>query len=370
MEDGTSYVLVTGGAGYIGSHTVLELLKEGYDIIVVDNLSNAASGSNGLPESLRRVQNIVGGDKKVLFYQVDLLDVDGVRNIFKKHQIRYVIHLAAKKAVGESVEQPLLYYRVNIMGTLNLLHVMEEFKVNNLAFSSSTTVYGDPERLPMDESHPTGRSLTNPYGRSKFTVEMILRDIWESTQHLKRDYPRTWKYDKNQIMDWNMVLLRYFNPIGAHESGQIGEDPCGPPNNLVPYATQVAVGKREELKVFGNDYSTHDGTGVRDYIHVVDLAIGHVAAIKKLEGNCGFKVYNLGTGTGYSVLDVVRGLEKAAGKKIKYSIVGRRGGDVAACYSDPTLAEKELEWKAVRGLDKMCEDHWRWQSQNPNGYAP
>ncbi|XP_038057445.1 UDP-glucose 4-epimerase-like [Patiria miniata] len=351
MADNTSYVLVTGGAGYIGSHTVLELLKEGYSIVVVDNLSNASKGENSLPEPLHRVQKIVGSDKKMIFYEVDLLDKEGLRNIFKKHKIQSVVHLAAKKAVGESVEKPLLYYSVNITGTLNLLNVMKEFKVNNLAFSSSATVYGDPQKLPLDESHPTGEGLTNPYGRSKFTVEMILKDLYDSTK------------------DWNIILLRYFNPIGAHESGRIGEDPCGPPANLVPYAMQVAVGKRDELKVFGDDYDTHDGTGVRDYIHVVDLALGHVAALKKLEENCGLKIYNLGTGQGYSVLDVVKALEKACGKKVKYSIVGRRSGDVAACYSDPSLAEKELGWKSVRDLYKMCEDHWRWQSENPSGYA-
>ncbi|XP_022093638.1 UDP-glucose 4-epimerase-like [Acanthaster planci] len=350
MADGTSYVLVTGGAGYIGSHTVLELLKEGYSIIVLDNLSNAAKGVNSIPESLSRVRNIVGGEIKLVFYEVDMLNVEELRNIFKKHKIQSVIHLAAKKAVGESVEKPLLYYSVNVTGTLNLLNVMKEFKVRNMAFSSSATVYGTPRKLPIDELEPTG-NITNPYGRSKFIVEMILKDLYQSTE------------------DWNIILLRYFNPIGAHESGQIGEDPSGPPNNLMPYATQVAVGKREELKVFGNDYDTPDGTGVRDYIHVVDLAIGHVAAIKKLEENCGLKVYNLGTGTGYSVFDIIKGLEKAAGRKINYSIVGRREGDVASVYADSSLAEKELGWKAVRGLDKMCEDHWRWQSQNPNGYT-
>ncbi|XP_071807693.1 UDP-glucose 4-epimerase-like isoform X2 [Asterias amurensis] len=351
MDDTAKCVLITGGAGYIGSHTVLEMLKEDYNIIVVDNFSNAAKGKNCLPESLHRVQQILGGEKKILVYQIDLLDVEDLRNVFLKHQIESVIHFAALKAVGESVEQPLDYYRVNVGGTLNLLNLMKEFKVKNFVYSSSATVYGTPEKLPLDEDQPIGGSITNPYGRSKFFMEQILIDLCNSSK------------------DWNIVILRYFNPVGAHESGMIGEDPTGTPNNLMPYVAQVAVGKRDELKVFGGDYDTPDGTGVRDYIHVVDLALGHIAALKKLNQECGLKIYNLGSGIGYSVLDIVKALEKASGKEIKYKVVDRRGGDVGACYSDPTKAEKELGWKAVRNMDKICEDQWRWQSNNPNGYS-
>ncbi|XP_025109717.1 UDP-glucose 4-epimerase-like isoform X3 [Pomacea canaliculata] len=334
-------ILVTGGAGYIGSHSVIELIDAGYDIVVIDNLVNASM------ESVRRVEKIVG--KQIPSYNVDLLNKPALEEIFKKHKISAVIHFAGLKAVGESCELPLLYYKTNVGGTTNLLEVMEANGVFNLVFSSSATVYGTPQFLPLTEDHPVG-SCTNPYGKSKYMIEQILQDISSSNKK------------------WNIVILRYFNPVGSHKSGTIGEDPQGIPNNLMPYIAQVAVGRREFLSVYGSDYDTPDGTGVRDYIHVVDLAQGHVAAVRKLDEQCGLKIYNLGTGQGYSVLDMVKAFEKASGKKIAYKLVDRRPGDVASCFSDPALAAKELGWTAKKGLDEMCEDLWRWQSQNPQGF--
>ncbi|HBR01647.1 MAG TPA: UDP-glucose 4-epimerase GalE [Ruminiclostridium sp.] len=333
-------ILVTGGAGYIGSHTCVELLDGGYEVIVIDNLSNASI------KSLERVREITGRD--LSFYQADLLDRCALEAIFEKEKIDSVIHFAGLKAVGESVSKPLEYYWNNIAGTLILCDVMRKHGVQDMVFSSSATVYGNPATVPIREDFPL--SATNPYGRTKLMIEQILRDLYESDQH------------------WNIILLRYFNPIGAHKSGKIGENPSGIPNNLVPYITQVAVGRLECLNVFGNDYDTPDGTGVRDYIHVVDLALGHVKAIEKLKEKPGVLAYNLGTGTGYSVLDLVGSFEKVCGKPIKYAIRGRRPGDIATCYADPSKAEKELGWTAARELHEMCEDSWRWQKNNPNGY--
>ena len=334
-------ILVTGGAGYIGSHTCVELLNEGYEVVVVDNLCNSSE------ESLKRVEQITG--KKVTFYQVDLLDKEGLTEVFKKEQVDSVIHFAGLKAVGESVSKPLEYYHNNITGTLILCDVMREFGCKNIVFSSSATVYGDPAFIPITEECPKGQ-CTNPYGQTKSMLEQVLTDLNVADS------------------EWNVILLRYFNPIGAHKSGLIGEDPKGLPNNLVPYIAQVAVGKLDHLNVFGNDYDTHDGTGVRDYIHVVDLAIGHVRAIEKLKDKEGILIYNLGTGNGYSVLDVVKAYEKASGREVKYVIQPRRPGDIATCYAEATKAFKELNWKAERGIEEMCEDSWRWQSSNPNGY--
>jgi UDP-glucose 4-epimerase len=334
-------ILVTGGAGYIGSHTCVELLQAGYEVVVVDNLCNSSE------KSLDRVEEITG--KSVKFYQCDILDREGLTAIFEKESIESVIHFAGLKAVGESVAKPLEYYWNNVAGTLVLCDVMRQHGCKKIVFSSSATVYGDPHTVPITEDFPL--SVTNPYGRTKLMQEEIFRDFFVSDQ------------------EWNIILLRYFNPIGAHESGRIGENPKGIPNNLMPYITQVAVGKLECLGVFGDDYDTPDGSGVRDYIHVVDLAIGHVRAIEKLEKmSGGVKAINLGTGTGYSVLDMVKAFEKANGLEIPYVIKPRRPGDVATCYADPTLAEKELGWKAERDLVKMCEDSWRWQKNNPNGY--
>lgn len=334
-------ILVTGGAGYIGSHTCLALLNAGYQVIVVDNLLNSKT------ESIKRVEQLTG--KKITFYQTDLLDQTGLEAIFSSEKIDSVIHFAGLKSVGESVRLPLYYHHNNITGTLILLETMKKSGVKNLVFSSSATVYGDPASVPILEHFPL--SATNPYGRTKLFIEEILRDLFVS--------------DKS----WNLTLLRYFNPVGAHESGLIGEDPNGIPNNLLPYISQVAVGKLKELSVFGNDYPTPDGTGVRDYIHVVDLADGHVKAVKKLEENPGLQVYNLGTGIGYSVLDMIKAFEKASGRKIPYRISERRPGDIAACYADSSKANRELGWKAERNLEMMCSDAWRWQSQNPNGYV-
>ena len=336
-------ILVTGGAGYIGSHTCVELLNAGYDVVVADNLSNSCK------EALDRVEEITG--KKVTFYEVDILDREGLCRIFEAEKIESVIHFAGLKAVGESVAKPLEYYHNNITGTLILCDVMRTYGVKNIVFSSSATVYGTPAFIPITEECPKG-VCTNPYGWTKSMLEQILTDLHTADP------------------EWKVILLRYFNPIGAHESGRIGEDPKGIPNNLVPYITQVAVGKLESLGVFGDDYDTHDGTGVRDYIHVVDLAIGHVKAIEKMDKiHDGVLVYNLGTGIGYSVLDIVKGFEKAVGRPIPYVIKPRRPGDIATCYADPSLAEKELGWKAVRDLNKMCEDSWRWQKNNPQGYV-
>lgn len=334
-------ILVTGGAGFIGSHTCVELLNAGRDVVVMDNLYNSSK------KSLDRVEQITG--KKVPFYQTDLLDVKGMEEIFEKEDIEAVIHFAGLKAVGESVKKPWEYYNNNIAGTLNLISVMKKAGVKNIIFSSSATVYGSPAFVPITEECPKG-TCTNPYGWTKWMLEQILTDVW------------------NADREWNVILLRYFNPIGAHKSGLIGENPNGIPNNLMPYITQVAVGKLPELGVFGDDYNTPDGTGVRDYIHVVDLAIGHVKALKKIEENAGLFVCNLGTGKGYSVLDVVKAFEKASGIKIPYVIKPRREGDIDQCYADPSLAEKELGWKAERGIEEMCEDSWRWQKNNPNGF--
>lgn len=333
-------VLVTGGAGYIGSHTVVELLNAGDEVVVIDNLCNSSA------ESLKRAERITG--KQVVFYQKDVRDRYALGRIFKKHSFDWVIHFAGLKAVGESVRKPVEYYDVNLGTTVSLLDAMTEYEVKNLVFSSSATVYGDPETLPITEECKTG-GTTNPYGSSKLMQEQMLRDVWASDR------------------EWNIALLRYFNPVGAHESGLIGEDPKGIPNNLMPYVAQVASGKLTKIGVFGNDYPTQDGTGVRDYIHVVDLARGHVAAIRKLTES-GVHIYNLGTGNGYSVLDMIRAFSKACGKPLPYEIKPRRAGDIAACYASAEKAERELGWKAEHGLEKMCRDQWNWQKKNPNGY--
>ncbi len=334
-------ILVTGGAGYIGSHTCIELINAGYDVVVLDNLCNSSK------ESLNRVEKIVG--REIKFYEADIRDAKALKEIFAAEEIDAVIHFAGLKAVGESVAKPLEYYDNNINGTLVLCSAMKDAGVKNIIFSSSATVYGDPAFIPITEACPKGQ-CTNPYGWSKSMLEQILTDIHTSDP------------------EWNVVLLRYFNPVGAHKSGTIGENPKGIPNNLMPYITQVAVGKREFLGVFGDDYNTPDGTGVRDYIHVVDLADGHVKALKKIEEKAGVCVYNLGTGNGYSVLDMVKAFSKACGKDLPYKILERRPGDIAMCYADPAKAKEELGWEAIRGLDEMCEDSWRWQSTNPNGY--
>ena len=337
-------ILVTGGAGYIGSHTCLELLEAGFEVTAIDNLCNSSE------ESLRRVQELTG--KSIDFRQVDLLDIDGLREVVNSKKFDAVIHFAALKAVGESVSKPLLYYRNNITGTTNLLEVLEEAGVKNFVFSSSATVYGIPKSLPLTETADTPiQEVTNPYGRSKLMMEYVLRD---------------WQVANPSV---NVALLRYFNPVGAHVSGQIGEDPNGIPNNLLPYVSQVAVGKLEKLSVFGDDYETEDGTGVRDYIHVVDLAKGHLKALDVLKNDPGVVVYNLGTGNGYSVLQIVKAFEKAAGKPIPYQISDRRPGDIAACFADPAKAKAELGWVAANGIEEMCADGWRWQSQNPNGFT-
>lgn len=335
-------ILVTGGAGYIGSHTCVELLNEGYDVIVVDNLSNSSK------KAIDRVEEITG--KHITFYEVDILNHDAMERIFNAHSIDAVIHFAGLKAVGESVVKPIEYYHNNMTGTLVLCDVMRNHGVKNIIFSSSATVYGDPAIIPITEECPKG-SPTNPYGWTKSMLEQVLTDIHTADP------------------EWNVVLLRYFNPIGAHKSGLIGEDPKGIPNNLLPYIAQVAIGKLECLGVFGDDYDTPDGTGVRDYIHVVDLAVGHVKAIKKLEEKGGVSIYNLGTGKGYSVLEVLHAFEKACGHKIPYQIKPRRAGDIATCYCTPEKAKKELGWEAQYGIEEMCADSWNWQSKNPNGYG-
>ena len=334
-------ILITGGAGYIGSHTALELLKEGYEVVVYDNLCNSSQ------ESMKRVEELTG--KTITFYEGDILNAETLKAMFEKEQVDAVIHCAALKAVGESVRKPLEYYQNNITGTLTLMKVMREVGVKNIVFSSSATVYGNPETMPITEDCPKGQ-CTNPYGWTKSMLEQVLTDIQKADP------------------DWNIVLLRYFNPIGAHESGLIGENPNGIPNNLMPYITQVAVGKLKSLGVFGNDYDTPDGTGVRDFIHVMDLAKGHVKALKKLEDHSGLSIYNLGTGVGYSVLDVVKNFEKATGIQIPYEIKPRRAGDIATCYSDASKAKRELGWEAEYGILEMCRDSWNWQKKNPNGY--
>lgn len=333
-------ILITGGAGYIGSHACIELLLAGHEVIVVDNLINSKE------ESLRRVKDITG--KNLKFYQVDLLDKAGLETVFKKNSINAVIHFAGLKAVGESAAKPLLYYNNNVAGTLILCEVMKKFNVKDIVFSSSATVYGDPDKVPITEDSQLAPA--NPYGRTKLIIEYILKDLYASDSSM------------------NIALLRYFNPVGAHESGRIGEDPNGIPNNLMPYIAQVAVGRLRELPVFGNDYPTPDGTGVRDYIHVADLAAGHLYALRKLEEKPGIVLYNLGTGRGYSVLEMIKAFENVSGKKIPYSITGRRTGDIAVCYADPSKARSELGWSAKRSIEEMCADAWRWQENNPDGY--
>ncbi len=335
-------IAVMGGAGYIGSHTIIELYKAGHSVVVVDNLVNSSN------ESLRRVGELVGST--IPFVNADVRDAAAMDKIFSENKFDACIHFAGLKAVGESVAKPLEYYENNMNATFVLLNAMRNHGCKNLIFSSSATVYGNPAIIPITEECPKGE-CTNPYGKTKSMLEEVLRDVQKADP------------------EWNVVLLRYFNPIGAHQSGRIGEDPNGIPNNLMPYITQTAVGLRKELGVFGNDYDTPDGTGVRDYIHVVDLADGHVKAVKNiLEGKKGVQIFNLGTGKGYSVLDIINGFEKATGVKINYKIVDRRPGDIATCYSDPTKAKEELGWVAARGLEEMCEDSWRWQSRNPNGF--
>lgn len=333
-------VLVTGGAGYIGSHTSIELLEEGYDVVIVDNLCNSDK------IVIERIKELSGKTPK--FYEIDITDKEKMEVVFKENEIDSIIHFAALKAVGESVSMPMEYYSNNIGSTLVLFELMKKYNVKNFVFSSSATVYGDPETLPIVED--SSLFVTNPYGRTKLMVEDMLRDICFADKSL------------------NVAILRYFNPIGAHKSGRIGEEPNGIPNNIMPYITKVAVGQLPYLNVFGDDYDTVDGTGVRDYIHVLDLSHGHVKALEKLSENPGIVTYNLGTGKGYSVLELVNAFSKASGKEIPYKITERRPGDIAACYADPTKAEKELGWKAKYGIDEMCEDSWRWQSQNPNGY--
>jgi len=339
-------ILVTGGAGYIGSHTLIELSKAGHQAVVVDNLANSSR------ESLRRVEAIAG--QQFPFYEIDCADYQALSEVFQKHTFDAVIHFAGLKAVGESVAQPLHYYSVNIGSTLNLCRVMREYQVHRLIFSSSATVYGEPSELPLKETSRIGTGITNPYGQTKFMIEQILRDLA--------------KADPNS----NITLLRYFNPVGAHDSGQIGEDPNGLPNNLLPYVSQVAVGKLPQLHVHGNDYDTPDGTGVRDYIHVVDLARGHVAALEKMDELAqpeAIQTYNLGTSRGVSVLEIVKAFEQASGKSIPYEIGPRRPGDIASCYADASKAEHDLGWKAEKSIEDACRDAWRWQSQNPDGFA-
>lgn len=334
-------ILVTGGTGFIGSHTLIELHQAGHQMVVIDNLSNSK------PESLRRVKELTQAD--IPFYKADIRDREALQDVISQYRFDACIHFAGLKAVGESVEKPLEYYDNNINGTLTLLDVLRSNGCKNLIFSSSATVYGDPSMIPITEECPKGQ-CTNPYGQTKSMIEQILMDLQKAEP------------------DWNIVLLRYFNPIGAHPSGRIGENPNGIPNNLMPYITQVAIGKRAELGVFGNDYPTHDGTGVRDYIHVVDLARGHVAALKAVQNHCGLAIYNLGTGHGYSVLDLVNTFHEVNHVEIPYSIKPRRSGDIATCYSNPDKAFRELGWKAQYGIEEMCRDSWNWQVNNPNGF--
>lgn len=334
-------ILITGGAGYIGSHTCVQLLEEGHKIVVIDNLCNSHI------EAIHRIKKITGKDFK--FYLEDLCNEDVLNNIFDDNKIDSVIHFAGLKAVGESVQFPLKYYESNLKPSLSLLKIMDKFNVKKIVFSSSATVYGNPSTVPIREDFPL--SATNPYGMTKLIIENILKDLYKADS------------------SWDIALLRYFNPIGAHHSGILGEDPSGIPNNLMPYITQVAIGKLEKLRVYGKDYPTKDGTGIRDYIHVVDLAEGHLAALNKLDMKCGLVIYNLGTGIGYSVLEMVKAFSKASGKTIPYEIVGRREGDIAACYADPKKAETDLLWTAKKSLSEMCADSWNWQQGNPNGYS-
>lgn len=334
-------ILVTGGAGFIGSHTCVELLNAGFEVVIVDNFYNSQ------PESLNRIKKITGKDFK--FYEVDIRDKAGLDKVFSENKIDAVIHFAGLKAVGESCQKPLEYYENNIGGTVTLCEAMRDAGCKKIVFSSSATVYGSDNVSPLTENMKIG-GTTNPYGTTKYMIELILQDLYASDN------------------EWSVVILRYFNPIGAHESGMIGENPNGIPNNLMPYITQVAIGKLPQLSVFGDDYDTHDGTGVRDYIHVVDLALGHIKAVEKALNSNEINAYNLGTGTGYSVLDIVKAFEKASGQTVNYKIVDRRPGDLATCYSDPSKALNELGWKTERDLNKMCEDSWRWQKNNPNGF--
>ena len=340
MKNETKRILVSGGAGYIGSHTVLELVKSGYEAVIADNFCNSK------PAVIERISELA--EQSIECVTIDLCELEAVERLFNAYEFDAVIHFAGLKAVGESVYKPLEYYSNNLVSTLNLLNVMRAHEVKNFVFSSSATVYGDPASVPITEDFPL--SATNPYGRTKLMIEDMLRDICKADE------------------SWNVALLRYFNPIGAHESGRIGEDPFGIPNNLVPYVAQVAVGRLESVSVYGDDYPTPDGTGVRDYIHVCDLAGGHVAALAALEKSPGLLTVNLGTGCGYSVLDVIAAFSRACGRDIPYKVVPRRAGDVAMCYADPSAAKKLLGWSAARGLDEMCRDSWRWQSENPNGY--
>jgi len=334
------HILVTGGAGYIGSHTCVQLLDAGYDVTIVDNLSNSSK------ESMKRVEEITG--KKVKFYEIDLVNKEDVRKVFEENKFDAAIHFAGLKAVGESVALPLKYYQNNLISTLNLCEMMSEFGVKKLVFSSSATVYGKPKSVPIREDFPL--SCTNPYGRTKLMIEEMLRDLYIADN------------------EWDIAILRYFNPVGAHPSGKIGEDPKDIPNNLLPYVAQTAIGKREYVHVFGNDYDTPDGTGVRDYIHVDDLANGHLCALKKISNPVGVVTYNLGTGNGYSVLDMIKAFSKACGHDIPYKIEARRPGDIDSCYADPSYAKAEIGFEAKKNLEDMCRDAWRWQSQNPNGY--
>ncbi|KAJ8673308.1 hypothetical protein QAD02_004570 [Eretmocerus hayati] len=350
MAEDKRNVLVTGGAGYIGSHTVLELLNANYEVIVIDNLSNAFKDEkSGKPECLSRVEKLT--NKTVTFIDCDLIDKNSLKNLFTKYKFSCVIHFAALKAVGESCSIPLEYYKVNVGGTLNLLEVMKEYNVKQLIYSSSATVYGVPEKLPLTEDMKTG-NCTNPYGKTKFVVEEILKDLCAS--------------DKA----WSVISLRYFNPVGAHPSGEIGEDPNGIPNNLMPYIAQVSVGKRDFLSVYGNDYDTPDGTGVRDYIHIMDLASGHLKALiyQETKNPLGFHAVNLGSGKGYSVLEVISAFEKASGKKIPHKIVERRPGDIASSYADASLAKQLFNWVTEKDIDDMCADTWKWQQKNPQGF--
>jgi UDP-glucose 4-epimerase len=335
------HILVTGGAGYIGSHTLVELAKAKYDFVVYDNLSNSST------ESIKRVGKII--DKDIVFVNGDIRDSKKLREVFSKYNIESVIHFAGLKSIGESMDVPLKYYDNNVVGTITLLEVMKEFGCNKIVFSSSAIVYGEPKSTPIREDFEVG-GTTNPYGTSKYMIERILNDLYMSDKSFK------------------IAILRYFNPVGAHESGTIGEDPSGVPNNLMPFVSQVAVGKRDFLSVFGDDYDTVDGTGVRDYIHVVDLALGHVKALQKLDSACGVLTVNLGTGKGYSVLELVKAFEKASKKEVPYKTIERRAGDIAKCYADPSYAKEVLDWEAKRGIEQMCQDTWRWQSNNPDGY--
>lgn len=343
--DNCKYVLVTGGAGYIGSHTVIELINEGYAPVVIDNCK---FDSGKMPESLVRVQKIT--QKEVVFFGIDLMDKEKLADVFKQYKFIAVLHFAGLKSVTESIQKPIQYYEINLGIAVNLIECMRDFNVKNMIFSSSATVYGPPAQLPVDETHSVGEGLTNPYGKTKFFIEEIFRDLARAEK------------------DWKIVLLRYFNPVGSHVSGLIGEDPDGPPNNLMPYVSQVAIGRLPHLNVYGNDYDTPDGTGVRDFIHVVDLAQGHTAALKSIDSVNGCEAFNLGTGKGYSVLEAVQALEKASGKKVEYKFAPRRPGDLGNVYADATLAQKRFNWKASRTLQDMCVDLWRWQEMNPTGY--